>query len=194
MIVSTAEFRKGLKILIDNEPFVIVEFQHVKPGKGGAFVKTRIKSLVTGNVLDRTFRSGDKVELPDVEERAMQYLYREGDQYHFMDTSSYDQIFVPATNLGDAVNYVKENLVITLSFYKGEAIGVVLPNFVDLKIINTEPGIKGDTAQNATKPAALESGYTLQVPLFVEEGEVVKIDTRTGQYIERESPGRAVPC
>jgi elongation factor P len=187
MIASTTEFRKGLKILVDNEPFVIVEFQHVKPGKGGAFVRTRIKSIVSGNVLDRTFRSGDKVELPDVEERAMQYLYREGDQYHFMDTSSYDQIFVPAANLGDAVNYVKENLVITLSFYKGEAIEVVLPNFVELKITNTEPGIKGDTAQNATKPAVLESGYTLQVPLFVEEGEVVKIDTRTGQYMERVS-------
>jgi elongation factor P len=187
MIASTAEFRKGLKVLVDNEPFVIVEFQHVKPGKGGAFVRTRIKSLVSGNVLDRTFRSGDKLELPDVEERAMQYLYKEGDRYCFMDTSSYDQIPVPEANLGDAVNYVKENLVITLSFYKGEAIGVVLPNFVELKITKTEPGIKGDTAQNATKPAELESGYTLQVPLFVEEGEVVKIDTRSGQYIERVS-------
>ena len=187
MIVSTAEFRKGLKILIDNEPFVIVEFQHVKPGKGGAFVKTRIKSLVSGNVLDRTFRSGDKSEVPDVEQKEMQYLYKEGDQYHFMDTGSYEQTFVPETNLGDAVNYLKDGMVIALSFYKGKAIGVELPNFVDLKVVNTEPGIKGDTAQNATKPATLESGYTLQVPLFLEEGEVVKIDTRTGQYITRVS-------
>lgn len=187
MIASTSEFRKGLKILLDNEPFIIVEFQHVKPGKGGAFVKTRIKSLVTGNVLDRTFRSGDKVELPDVEERQMQYLYKEGSNYYFMDTSTFDQIFVPESHLGDAVNYLKEELVVGLSFYKGEAIGVELPNFVNLKIVKTEPGVKGDTAQNATKPALLESGYTLQVPLFLEEGDVIKIDTRTGQYIERVS-------
>jgi elongation factor P len=185
MIVATSEFRKGLKLLIDNEPFVIVEFQHVKPGKGGAFVKTRVKSLVSGNSLDRTIRSGEKFEVPDVEEREMQYLYKEGDRYYFMDTTTYDQIFVPEDHLGDAVNYVKENLVIALSFFKGQAIGVVLPNFVELKIVKTEPGVKGDTAQNATKPAELESGYTLQVPLFVEEGEVVRIDTRTGQYIER---------
>ncbi len=187
MIVSTAEFRKGLKILIDNEPFVIVEFQHVKPGKGGAFVKTRIKSLVTGNVLDRTFRSGDKSEVPDVEQREMQYLYKEEDRYYFMDTATYDQTFVPEANLGDAINYLKDGMVIALSFYKGKAIGVELPNFVDLKVVKTEPGIKGDTAQNATKPAVLESGYMLQVPLFLEEGEVVKIDTRTGQYITRVS-------
>jgi elongation factor P len=187
MIASTSEFRKGLKILVDNEPFIIVEFQHVKPGKGGAFVKTRIKSLVSGNVLDRTFRSGDKVELPDVEERQMQYLYKEGDSYHFMDTTTFDQIFVPEGHLGDAVNYLKEELVVGLSFYKGEALGVELPNFVNLKVAKTEPGVKGDTAQNATKPALLESGYTLQVPLFLEEGEVIRIDTRTGQYIERVS-------
>ncbi|HUJ90453.1 MAG TPA: elongation factor P [Syntrophorhabdales bacterium] len=187
MIVSTAEFRKGLKILIDNEPFVIVEFQHVKPGKGGAFVKTRIKSLVSGNVLDRTFRSGDKAEVPDVEQRDMQYLYKEEDRFYFMDTGTYDQTFVPETNLGDAVNYLKDGLVIALSFYNGKAIGVELPNFVDLKVVKTEPGIKGDTAQNATKPAMLESGYTIQVPLFLSEGEVVKIDTRTGQYITRVS-------
>jgi elongation factor P len=185
MIASTAEFRKGLKILIDDEPFVIVEFQHVKPGKGGAFVKTRIKSLVTGNVLDRTFRSGDKAEIPDVEQREMQYLYKEEDRYYFMDISTYDQLFVPETNLGDAVNYLKDGIVIALSFYRGKAIGVELPNFVDLKVMKTEPGMKGDTAQNATKPAVLESGYTLQVPLFLEEGEVVKIDTRTGQYMTR---------
>jgi elongation factor P len=185
MIASTAEFRKGLKMLVDNEPFVIVEFQHVKPGKGGAFVKTRIKSLVTGNVLDRTFRSGDKVEIPDVEQRDMQFLYKEEDRYYFMDTGTYDQTFVPEANLGDAVHYLKDGMVIALSFYKGKAIGVELPNFVDLKVMQTEPGIKGDTAQNATKPAVLESGYTLQVPLFLEEGDVIKIDTRTGQYITR---------
>ncbi len=187
MMAVTSEFRKGLKILIDNEPFTIVDFQHVKPGKGGAFVRTRIKSLVTGNVLDRTFRSGDKVELPEMEEKEMQYMYKDGVNYYFMDTSSYDQLFVEEENLGDAKNYLKEELTINVTFYKGKAIGVDIPNFVDLKVVKTEPGMKGDTAQNATKPAELESGYVLQVPLFLEEGEVVKIDTRSGEYITRVS-------
>lgn len=187
MMASTSEFRKGLRILLDDEPFVIVDFQHVKPGKGGAFVRTRIKSLMTGNVLDRTFRSGDKVDLPELEEAQMEYLYKEGDKYYFMDTSSYDQIFIDEKNLGDSKNYIKEGSVIEVLIYKGNPIGVEVQNFVSLKIVKTEPGIRGDTAQNATKPALLESGYTIQVPLFVEEGEVVKIDTRTGEYIERVS-------
>jgi elongation factor P len=187
MQALTSEFRKGLKLLIDAEPFTIVEFQHVKPGKGGAFVRTRVKSLVSGRVLDVTYRSGDKVEVPEVEDRQMQYLYREGDNFHFMDAESYDQLFIPEKALGDAKNYVKEGIVLAVSFYKGNALGVDLPNFVDLKIAKTEPGMKGDTAQNATKPAELESGYTIQVPLFLEEGDVVKIDTRSGEYIERVS-------
>ncbi len=187
MIAYTSEFRKGLKLLIDNEPFTIVEFQHVKPGKGGAFVRTRIKSLITGNVLERTFRSGDKVEMPEVEEKEMQFLYKEGDRYYFMDINTYDQLFIDGEYLGDAKNYLKEGLTMKVSFYQGRAIGVDLQNFVDLKIVKTEPGIKGDTAQNATKPAELESGYVLQVPLFLEEGDTVKIDTRTGDYIERVS-------
>ena len=185
MFAFTAEFRKGLKILVDNEPFVIVEFQHVKPGKGGAFVRTRIKSLVSGNVLDRTFRSGDKVELPEMEERDMQFLYKEGDQYYFMDTNTYDQMHIEEEFLGDAKNYLKEGLVLEVLIYQGRTIGVEIQNFVNLKIVSCEPGIKGDTAQNATKPATLETGYTIQVPLFVEQGETVKIDTRTGQYMER---------
>ncbi|HBA54953.1 elongation factor P [Syntrophorhabdus aromaticivorans] len=186
-MASTSEFRKGLRILLDDEPFVIVDFQHVKPGKGGAFVRTRIKSLMTGNVLDRTFRSGDKVDLPELEETQMEYLYKEGDKYYFMDTSSYDQIFIDEKNLGDSKNYIKEGSVIEVLIYKGNPIGVEVQNFVNLRIVKTEPGVRGDTAQNATKPALLESGYTIQVPLFVEEGEVVKIDTRTGEYIERVS-------
>jgi len=187
MMAITSEFRKGLKILLDNEPFTIVDFQHVKPGKGGAFVRTRLKSLVTGNVLERTFRSGDKVELPEMEEKEMQFMYQEGDNYYFMDVNTYDQLFIEAENLGDAKNYLKEELVINVSFYKGKAIGVDLPNFVDMKIAKTEPGIKGDTAQNATKPAEMESGFVLQVPLFVEEGDTIKIDTRSGEYITRVS-------
>jgi elongation factor P len=187
MMASTSEFRKGLKILLDNEPFTIVDFQHVKPGKGGAFVRTRVKSLLSGNVLDRTFRSGDKVEIPEMEEKQMQYMYAEGENYYFMDVNTYDQLFIEEENLGDARNYVKEGLTINVSFYKGKAIGVELPNFVDIAIAKTEPGIKGDTAQNATKPAELESGYVVQVPLFVEEGDIIKIDTRSGQYITRVS-------
>ncbi len=187
-VAFTNEFRKGLKVLLDNdEPFTIVEFQHVKPGKGGAFVRTRLKSLVTGNVLDRTFKSGDKVEIPDMEEKEMQYMYKEGVNYYFMDVNTYDQLFVEEENLGDATNYLKEGLTINVSFYKGKAIGVDLPNFVDMLVTKTEPGMKGDTAQNATKPAELESGYVIQVPLFLEEGEMVKIDTRTGDYITRVS-------
>ncbi|MCX5813065.1 MAG: elongation factor P [Proteobacteria bacterium] len=185
MFASTAEFRKGLRILMDNEPFVIVEFQHVKPGKGGAFVRTRIKSLISGNVLDRTFRSGDKVELPELEEKDMQFLYKESDKYYFMDTNTYDQLFIDEEQLGDAKNYLKEGLVIEVLIYQGRTIGVEIQNFVSLLITSTEPGAKGDTAQNATKPALLETGYTIQVPLFVDEGDVVKIDTRNGQYIER---------
>jgi elongation factor P len=185
MIVSTSEFRKGLRILVDNEPFVIVEFQHVKPGKGGAFVRTRLKSLVSGNVLDRTYRSGDKAEVPELEERDMQFLYKEGDQYYFMDQNTYDQLYIVEEQLGDAKNYLKEGLVIQVLIYQGKTIGVEVPNFVTLVIAQTEPGIRGDTAQNATKPALLETGHTVQVPLFVEQGETVKIDTRTGQYLER---------
>ena len=187
-VAFTNEFRKGLKVLLDNdEPFTIVEFQHVKPGKGGAFVRTRLKSLVTGNVLDRTFKSGDKVEVPEMEEKEMQYMYKEGVNYYFMDVNTYDQLFVEEENLGDAKNYFKEGLTINVSFYKGKAIGVDLPNFVDMKVTKTEPGMKGDTAQNATKPAELESGYVIQVPLFLEEGDMVKIDTRSGEYITRVS-------
>jgi elongation factor P len=187
MIVATSEFRKGLKILVDNEPFAIVDFQHVKPGKGGAFVRTRLKSLVTGNVLERTYRSGDKAEVPEVDERQMQFLYKQEDRYYFMDTDNYDQLHIDEEHLGDAKNYLKEGIVIAVLFYQGRPIGVEVQNFVNLLITSTEPGMKGDTAQNATKPATLETGYSIQVPLFVEEGEMVKIDTRTGQYIERVS-------
>jgi len=187
-VAFTNEFRKGLKVLLDNdEPFTIVEFQHVKPGKGGAFVRTRLKSLVTGNVLDRTFKSGDKVEIPEMEEKEMQFMYKEGVNYYFMDVNTYDQLFVEEENLGDAKNFVKEGLTINVSFYRGKAIGVDMPNFVDMTVVKTEPGMKGDTAQNATKPAELETGYVLQVPLFLEEGDIIKIDTRSGEYITRVS-------
>lgn len=185
MIVSTSEFRKGLRVLVDNEPFVIVDFQHVKPGKGGAFVRTRLKSLVTGNVLDRTIRSGEKLDVPEMDEKQMQFLYKEGSDYHFMDQNTYEQIFLDEKSLGDTKNYLKEGMVVMILFYQGRTLGVDMQNFVELIVTQTEPGAKGDTAQNATKPAILETGYTIQVPLFVEEGDTVRIDTRTGDYMDR---------
>jgi elongation factor P len=184
-MLTTSEFRKGLKIEISGEPYVIVDFQHVKPGKGGAFVLTRIKSLVSGNVIDMTFRSGDKVDKPDLEERDMQFLYETSGEFHFMDTNNYEQLFLNAEQLGDSKDYLKENLVIKALFHNKRPIGIEVPMFVELKVVKTEPGVRGDTATGATKPATLESGAVIQVPLFVEEGDVLRIDTRTREYITR---------
>ncbi len=182
---STTDFRKGLKIEIGGEPFVIVDFQHVKPGKGGAFVRTRLKSLLSGNVIDQTFRSGDRVDKPDLEEREMQFLYQTGEEFHFMDTQTFEQLFLTAEHLGENKDYLKENGIIKALFHNKRPIGVEVPMFVELKVIKSDPGIRGDTATGATKPATLESGAVIQVPLFVEEGDVVRIDTRTREYITR---------
>jgi elongation factor P len=182
---TTTDFRKGLKVEIEGEPYLIVDFQHVKPGKGGAFVRTRLKSLITGNVIDQTFRSGDRVDKPDLEEREMQFLYEAEGEYHFMDTKNYEQLFLTVDQLGEGKGYLKENLVIKALFHNGKPIGIEFPNFVELKVIQTEPGVRGDTATGATKPATLESGAVIQVPLFVESGEAIRIDTRTHEYIER---------
>ncbi|MGC8659872.1 MAG: elongation factor P [Desulfomonilaceae bacterium] len=182
---STSDFRKGLKIEINGEPFNIVDFLHVKPGKGGAFIRTTLKSLVTGNVIDRTFRSGEKIDKPDLEEKSMQFLYESEGEFHFMDSETYEQLFLVEENLGEAKNYLKENINVTVLFHNGKPIGVEVPIFVELTVTTTEPGVRGDTAAGATKPATLESGFTVQVPLFVNEGDVLKIDTRTGKYIER---------
>jgi elongation factor P len=184
-VYDTSEFRNGLKIEIDNEPFEIIEFQHVKPGKGSAFVRTRIKSLLTGRVLEPTLKSGDKVGRPDIEEKHMQYLYRDGDHYHFMDNKTYEQTHVLEEQLGEAKNFLKENLDASILFYKGKAISVELPNAVDLKVAKCDPGVRGDTVSGATKPATLETGYTVNVPLFINEGDVLRIDTRTGEYLTR---------
>lgn len=182
---STPDFRRGLKIELNGEPFIMVDFLHVKPGKGGAFVRTTLKSLLTGHVIERTFRSGEKVDKPDLEERTMQYLYQSEDQFYFMDTESYEQLFITEDQLGESRNYLQENVDVTVLFHNGKPIGVEVPIFVELQVTNTEPGLKGDTASGATKPATLETGMTVQVPLFVNEGDVLKIDTRTGKYIER---------
>lgn len=182
---GTNQFRNGLKIEIDNEPFVIVDFQHVKPGKGGAFVRTKLKSLMTGNVLERTFRSGEKVGKPQLEEKEMQYLYSSDNQYHFMDMETYEQLFLTEEQLGTNKNYLQENIVVKVLFYNGQPIGLDVPIFVELRIVETDPGVRGDTASGGTKPAKLETGATVQVPLFLNIDDVIKVDTRTGTYIER---------
>jgi len=187
MSVSTSDFRKGLKIELNGEPFLMVEFQHVKPGKGGAFVRTRLKSLLTGNVIDKTFRSGEKVETADLEEKAMQYLYPDGDHYTFMDNETYEQLAIPREVLGDSTNFLKENTNVNILFHNQKPIDVELPYFVELEVVKTDPGIKGDTASGGSKPATLETGAVVQVPLFVKEGDTLKIDTRDGSYIERTS-------
>jgi len=182
---STADFRKGLKIEIDGAPYTIVDFQHVKPGKGGAFVRTKIKNLVTGRVLDQTFRSGEKVERPDLAEKDMQYLYQEEDRYCFMDNESYEQIFLSAEQLGEGQAFLQDNLNLKVLFFKGDPIAVELPTFVELEVSQTEPGVRGDTASGGSKPATLETGAVIQVPLFINEGDRIKVDTRTGSYVER---------
>jgi elongation factor P len=185
MAVDTSQFRNGLKIEIDGEPFTMTYFQHVKPGKGGAFVRTKIKNLRTGRVLDKTFRSGEKVEEAEVEDKQMQFLYMDGEQLIFMDTSSYEQIPFSAEQVGDARKYLKENLDVDVLFWRGKPINIELPSFVEAVVSQTDPGMKGDTASGATKPATIETGAVVQVPLFIKEGEKIRVDTRSGEYVER---------
>ncbi|MCC6932514.1 MAG: elongation factor P [Deltaproteobacteria bacterium] len=181
---STNDFKNGLKILLDGKPYAITYFQHVKPGKGGAFVRTKIRNLRDGSVIERTFRSGEKVDKPDISDVEMQFLYCDGD-YHFMDTQSYEQISLSEKVIGDSKYYLTENMMVKILMMSGEVLNIDLPSFVNLKITYCEPGVKGDTVTGATKPATLETGAKVQVPLFVNEGEMVKIDTRSGEYIER---------
>jgi elongation factor P len=188
MQVSTAEFKKGLKIQFDGEPYSIVDFQHVKPGKGGAFVRTKLKHMRVGRVIDNTFRAGEKVELVDFEEKGMQYLYKD-ERYHFMDLETYDQISLSADEVGDARDFLKENIEVEILFIDGSPVTVELPNFIELRIAKTDPGIRGDTASGGSKPATLETGAVVQVPLFLNEGDVVKVDTRSGDYLGRVATG-----
>jgi elongation factor P len=183
--VDTSRFRNGLKVELDGEPFVMTYFQHVKPGKGGAFVRTKLKNLKTGRVLDRTFRSGETLDEAEVEDRKMQYLYQDGEQLVFMDTESYDQIPFSAEQVGDVRKFLKENLDVDVIFWRGKPINIELPAFIEAVITQTDPGIKGDTASGATKPATIETGAVVQVPLFIKEGERIRVDTRTGVYVER---------
>jgi elongation factor P len=182
---ETSDFRKGLKILIDNDPYVIVDFQHVKPGKGNAFTRTRVKHMLTGAVLDRTYKSGEKFEPAEVEEKSMQYLYQDGESFVFMDNTSYEQVHLTAEMVEDVRPFMPENISVAVLFFRERAVGVTLPNFVELQITKCDPGVRGDTATNVTKPATLSTGGVVQVPLFINEGDVIRIDTRTGSYMER---------
>lgn len=188
-VYDTSEFRKGLKIEYDGDPYEILDFQHVKPGKGSAFVRTSIKNLLNGRVLQPTLKSGEKVGRPDIEEKDMQFLYVQGDEFHFMEKKTFEQTFVSEGVLGEAKNYLKENIDVAVMFYNGKAIGVTLPNSVELAVTKCDPGVRGDTVSGATKPATLETGYTVNVPLFINEGDVLKIDTRDGKYLTRVAVG-----
>lgn len=184
-MASTTDFRNGLVMRLENELWTIVEFQHVKPGKGGAFVRTRLKNVKTGRVLDKTFRSGEKVEDVRLERKKYQFLYKNDSEYIFMDMQTYEQVTVQADSVGEASRYIKDGTEVEILFGEGEVLGVEAPIFVELEITQTDPGIKGDTASGGSKPATLETGAVVQVPLFIQEGETIRVDTRTGSYVER---------
>ena len=184
-MINSTDFRTGLTIDIDGGVWQIVDFQHVKPGKGAAFVRTKIKNVETGAVVERTFNPNEKMPAAHLDTRTMQYLYEDGGMYTFMDTESYEQTELNADALGDSLNYLKENMEVNLQMYKDRIIGIGLPNSVNLKVTECEPSVKGNTATGATKMAKTETGYEVRVPLFINEGDVLRIDTRTGNYIER---------
>jgi elongation factor P len=184
-MVSAGELRKGLTIEIDGQVWMVVDFQHVKPGKGAAFVRTKMKNVMSGSVLEKTYNPSDKFENAMVEKKDMQYLYSDGELFYFMDNESYEQLPLNKEKVEDAMNFVKENMAVTIKFFKGEAFSVEPPNFVELQIAETEPGFAGNTANAGTKPAVLETGYKINVPLFINQGDMIRVDTRTGEYMER---------
>lgn len=182
---ESGDLRKGLKFELDGDPYIIIQFAFVKPGKGKAFYKCKLKNMLTGAQFEKTFRSNDKFKEADLEEHEMEYLYLDGDNYCFMNTSNYEQEFVSAAQIDDSIKFLKNNTVCNALFFKGKLVDITLPNFVDLKITETESWSKGDTASGGTKQAILETGHVVQVPPFVENDEIVRIDTRTGEYVER---------
>ena len=184
-MISAGDFRNGVTFELDGQVFQVVEFQHVKPGKGAAFVRTKIRNVINGSIVERTFNPSDKMPKALIERKDMQYLYSDGDLYYFMDVESYEQIPVNVASLIDSLKFVKENMVCKILSLKGKVFGIEPPTFVELEITETEPGYKGDTAQGATKLATLETGAQVKVPLFIDQGEKIKIDTRTGEYMER---------
>ena len=184
-MISAGDFRNGVTFDMDGNVYQIVEFQHVKPGKGAAFVRTKIRNVISGAVVERTFNPTEKFPTAYVERKDMQYLYNDGDLYYFMDPESYEQIPINADKLGDNFKFVKENMDVKVLSYKGNVFGVEPPFFIELEVTQTDPGFKGDTATNATKPATLETGAEIRVPLFINEGDMIRIDTRTGEYLSR---------
>ncbi len=185
MAISINEVKGGLTILVDGEVYQIIEFQHVKPGKGAAFVRVKLRNLKTTNVLEKTFRGDEKIEEAYIEERKLQFLYSSGEMYHFMAQDNYEEVAISKESMGDKIKYLKDNLDVTSYSYKDHILSITLPNFIEVKITHTEPGIKGDTAKSGTKPAEIETGANIQVPLFVDVGDRIKVDTRTGNYVER---------
>lgn len=184
-MIAAGEFKNGVTVEIDGNIYQILEFQHVKPGKGAAFVRTKLKNIISGGVVEKTFRPTEKFPKAHIDRKDMQYLYQDGDLYNFMDVETYDQIALSKDDIGDALKFVKENEMVKLCSHNGSVFSVEPPLFVELKITDTEPGFKGDTATGATKPAVVETGATVYVPLFVEQDDVIKIDTRTGEYLSR---------
>ena len=184
-MISTSEFRNGEAIVMDSQLWVIVEFQHVKPGKGGAFVRTKLRRMRDGSVIERTFRAGEKFQEAYIEKRTLQYLYHTAETFHLMDTKTYEEVQVSSELIGQAAGFLKENMELEGQFHDGQMIGIAPPMFVDLHVESTEPGVRGDTSKAGMKPAKLESGATIQVPLFVENGDLIRVDTRSSSYVSR---------
>lgn len=184
-MISTNDFYTGVVVIWENDPWQVLEFMHVKPGKGSAFVRAKLKNLRMGYIRETTFRAGEKLPRADVRTREMQFLYASGDDYVFMDTETFDQVTIPRSHLEDEVKFLKENLTVHVMFFGDEVLGIDLPQTVTLQVVETEPGIRGDTVSKATKPAKLETGYVVQVPLFVNQGEFIVVDTRSGEYVSR---------
>lgn len=182
---ATNQFRKGLKIELDGVPFQIVDFQHVSPGKGGSFTRTKLKNMLNQNVIERTFKSGDKVDRANTEQKEMQFLYGDNEGYHFMNTANYEQVALSKEQLGENVGYLQENLQIQIMYFNERPIGVELPTFVELKVVDTEPAIRGDTVSGGSKPAKTEMGAVVNVPFHIKEGDIIKVDTRDGSYVEK---------
>ncbi len=184
-MISASEFRNGITFEMEGNVYQVLEFQHVKPGKGAAFVRTKIRNVITGSVVEKTFRPTEKFEKAHIDRKNMQYSYNDGDLYYFMDMETFDMLPINADQVGDTLKFVKENMEVKILSYKGSVFGMEPPTFVELAVTETEPGVKGDTATNVTKPATLETGAVIQVPIFVNEGDMIRVDTRTGEYMER---------
>lgn len=189
-MITPNQFKRGSKIELDNEPYSVVEYLHIKMGRGGANVRTKVKSLITGNVIERTFKSDEKIKQPDFEEKEMQYLYSDADTFYFMDNETYEQVEIPSSDIGSQADFMPDNINVNVLLFNQRPVGVELPNFVELEITETDPGLKGDTVSGGSKPATVSTGGTVNVPLFLNIGDVIKIDTRDGTYMERVRSGK----